>query len=462
MVKRVLASAALLVGLVFPATAPATPLSPFIDLQEKGLTMADDAVGLEGLGSGARTFSVKVGGPVRFALLYWAGRDLPCPLGPGGCTLVQPYKDQQMVFNSTPLTGTVIGTEQQLATESGAVNNIGYFADVTSIVSAAGPGLRSFTIADGNLGSNLFRLDGASLVVAYTDPASTVSYRVMVFDNLDFAFGNDLVPGGTRETSPVAFNHGAAPFARTGALTIIAGDATAAGGDRITVSGQPDIVGCLDGSSGARWDADTIPVSLPPGTSSTTSRVFSDPGPSPDSLLWTMAMLRVPIDAPSAAAGDDCLPPSSPPSAEPSSSPAPDPAPVLSALRVNPRAFAPPSEGATTSAAQARIRYSSSETATVAFRVERALKGVRTDGSCVKGKGTGKAKGCTRFVPLRGGFSHQGQAGVNSVPFGGRLGKRVLPVGRYRLLAVASDAGGNNSATAGTRFRIKPVADRRR
>src|SRR4051794_12239385 len=94
--------------------ASATTLSPFIDLQEAGLTAVQDGVGLRTLGSGTATLTVTVGGNVRFALLYWAGRDRPAPTSAGDCTIPpQPYKDQQMVFNGTPLTGTIIGTECQ-------------------------------------------------------------------------------------------------------------------------------------------------------------------------------------------------------------------------------------------------------------------------------------------------------------------------------------------------------------
>jgi hypothetical protein len=108
MLWRSLAVVAVLIGLVFPATAGATALAPFIDFQEKGLTTVDAGVGLEGLGSGTANLTLDVGGPVRFALLYWAGRDRPCPILPCSAS-PQPYKDQQMVFNGTPLTGTIIG-----------------------------------------------------------------------------------------------------------------------------------------------------------------------------------------------------------------------------------------------------------------------------------------------------------------------------------------------------------------
>jgi hypothetical protein len=449
MLWRSLAVVAVLIGLVFPATAGATSLTPFIDLQEKGLTTDDAGVGLEGLGGGTASLTVDVGGPVRFALLYWAGRDRPCPALP--CNAApQPYRDQQMIFNGTPLTGTIIGQEGQPASEGGATNNIGYFADVTSLVSAAGPGTHAFTLKDGNLASNLFRLDGASLIVAYTDTASTVTYRLMVWDGLDFAFGNDLTPGETRATTPVSFGHGATVFARTAGLTIIAGDGTASGGDRIAVSNQADIRNCLDGSSGGRWDSDTVTINLPASTATTTAQLFSDPGAAPDPLLWLVAMLRVPVDAADASAGNDCPPP--PPTVlGPPPSPI-DPPPALSNLRVKPKAFVPAAKKSAS-----RISYTSSEAATVTFRVERVSKGARVGKACVKRTASNsKRKACPRFVPLAGSFSHAAKAGPNSLSFNGRLGKKLLSSGPYRLTAVAVDSAGKSSPRASTRFQIKP------
>jgi len=452
MLRRTLTAAVVAAGLVVPASASATPLSPFIDLQEKGLTMVDDATGLEGLGSGSAEVTVDVGGAVRFALLYWTGRDRPCASAP--CPAPQPYKDQEMVFDGTPLTGTLIGSEEQPATDGGRTNNLGYFADVTSLVSAAGPGLRTFTVKDGNLASNLFRLDGASLIVAFTDPASTVTYRVLVWDNLDFVFGNDLTPGPTRETAAVQFSHGATPFARTGALTLVAGDGTAAGTDRISISNNPDVQNCLDGSSGARWDSDTLPVSLPAMTSSTTTQVFSDPGANPDSLLWMVAMLRVPVDAADASAPNDCLQ-AAPPQVQAQT---PDPAPVLSGLKVKPKALSVATPGkAARSATKATISYTSSEAANVTFQADRIVKGVRAGGRCVKRTpANAKRKRCNRFVRQPGNFTDAADAGANSLSFAGRIGKRVLSPGRYRLTATATDAGGNASQPVSTRFSVVP------
>src|ERR1043165_9739661 len=87
-------------AIAWAPAAGATPLAPFIDLQEQGLTAVQDGVGLRGLASGPASLNVTVGGPVRFALLYWNGRDRPAPTSGGVCVIPsQPYRDQVLVFN---------------------------------------------------------------------------------------------------------------------------------------------------------------------------------------------------------------------------------------------------------------------------------------------------------------------------------------------------------------------------
>ncbi|HKY03874.1 MAG TPA: hypothetical protein VJQ56_03240, partial [Blastocatellia bacterium] len=194
-----------------------TALAPFIDLQEAGLTLDVDGVGLESLGAGTANLSVNIGGSVRFALLYWAGRDVGCtPDMSMVCNAQpQPFKDQQITFEGVDITGTVIGQETSTDAMSQKVNNIGYFADVTSIVSAAGTGPQTFTFSDNNVMSNLNPLLGASLIVAYTDASDPAMHRLLVWDNLDYAFANDPTPGDARVTAPVTFNHGSNVSART-------------------------------------------------------------------------------------------------------------------------------------------------------------------------------------------------------------------------------------------------------
>ena len=53
-----------------------------------------------------------------------------------------------------------------------------------------------------------------------------------------------------------------------------------------------------------------------------------------------------------------------------------------------------------------------------------------------------------------GRFSVDGKVGVNRLRFKGRVGKRLLGAGRYRLVATATDAAGNRSEPSRKRFRI--------
>ena len=269
----------------------ATALAPFIDLQEAGLTVAEDGEGLVLWDhTTPATLNVNIGGSVRFALLYWAGRERPCDFNGSVCTFVQPYKDQQMIFNGTPITGTVIGTESQPVSAGGPILNIGYFADVTSLVTNG-----TNTFADGNGASDLWRLDGVGLFVAYTDAADSTFYRVLVHDNLDFAYGDDPTPGETRVTSPVNFGHGAMSFDRTAQLWLFAGDGEAGRPDETTVSNNPTLFNVLDSlPDGPQWTTDEYTINIPANVDTTVVQMHSRPvGQNPDSMLWQMAALRV-------------------------------------------------------------------------------------------------------------------------------------------------------------------------
>jgi hypothetical protein len=288
----------LLLCTMLPGVARATPLAPFIDLQEKGLTVSVAGVGTQGWNGSARNLTLNVGGTVRFALLYWAGRERPCDQAvPGTCDnpVTEPYRDQDIIFDGNPLRGTIIGTENQPASGGGPILNIGYYADVTSIVAAKGTGSQTFTFADGDTSSNLWRLNGAGLLVAYTDAANLSKwYRVLVWDNLDFAYGPDPTPGDTRVTAPVNFNHGVNLANRTGDLWLFLGDAVANRPDNITISNNPTVFNALDGSEGSSWDCEHQAVSIPSGVGTTTVQANSSPNnQNPDSLLWEVAALRV-------------------------------------------------------------------------------------------------------------------------------------------------------------------------
>jgi hypothetical protein len=295
------------------AAAHATPLQVSLDIQGQGLAVSEGGVGTQGIGSGSRSFTVDIGGPVQAALLYWAGRDRPCPQSGGACVIpFQPYKDQVIRLDGTLITGTVIGTEGQPVSGGGPINNIAYLADVTSLVQAKGTGLQTFTVRDGNTASNLFRWNGVGLVVIYTDPADTANWRIITYHGLDFAYGADPTPGPTRVTDPVTFNHGSDPGPREGRLRIFSGDAVAGRPDRIDISNNPSVINGLDSSDGAAWDTDVLVINIPAGAASTTVQLFSaPPNQNPDSLLWSLGLLRLPLPGqdPGQTGGDDgCTP----------------------------------------------------------------------------------------------------------------------------------------------------------
>jgi hypothetical protein len=282
--------------LAFSAAANATHLAPFIDLQQQGLTMTHDGHGLWNWGGGPVNFNVTINGPVRFALLYWAGRERPCTLDSSGtnCPFTQPYKDQVLNFNGVPITGTVIGTETQPVSGGGPILNVGYYADVTGIVSSAGTGAQSFPLTDGDTSSNFWRFDGAALLVAYQDGTDLNTYRVLVQDGLDFAYGDDPTPGENRVTAPVTFNHGVNFSNRSADLLLFAGDGDASRPDNTTISNNPTLFNILNSTQGPEYNTILTPISIPSGVGTTTVQMNSAPaGQNPDSLLWELAALRV-------------------------------------------------------------------------------------------------------------------------------------------------------------------------
>jgi len=274
--------------------ASATPLALFLDRTERGLTLSHDGKGLMNWTGGPENLTVDINGTVSFAYLYWAGRDRPCELDASGTTCTPTGKDQVMNFNGTPLSGTQIGTETQPASGGGPILNIGYFADVTAIVAAAGTGSRTFTFEDGDRSNNLWRLDGVGLLVGYRDASNTTYYRVILFQNLDFAYGDDPTPGETRVTTPVTFNHGSNPANRAAELVIFAGDGTPQRPDNLTISNNPTIFNFLHAANGEEWTAQSVDINIPAGVGTTTVQLKSEPaGQNPDSMLWEVAALRL-------------------------------------------------------------------------------------------------------------------------------------------------------------------------
>jgi hypothetical protein len=81
------------------------------------------------------------------------------------------------------------------------------------------------------------------------------------------------------------------------------------------------------------------------------------------------------------------------------------------------------------------VTYSLSAAGTVEFGVERKLPGRKVGKRCVKQTRANRTrKKCPLFKPVKGGFTHSGQAGPNRFKFSGRLNGKALKPGSYKLV----------------------------
>jgi CSLREA domain-containing protein len=120
--------------------------------------------------------------------------------------------------------------------------------------------------------------------------------------------------------------------------------------------------------------------------------------------------------------------------------------PVLSLLRVLPGLFHR-TKGAT-------ISFKLSEAATLTFRVDRVLRGVKRHGTCVVRKRRARGRACTRYVQVPGSFAKAAAEGQNTFHFDARVGGRLLFPGAYRLRGSPRDNAGNVGKTAVAAFRV--------
>jgi hypothetical protein len=210
--------------------------------------------------------------------------------------------------------------------------------------------------------------------------------------------------------------------------------------------------GFAEGTADPRWSPDgtqfawagaagiyvsPAPVIQEDGTCAISPRLIAAGGREPD---WG------PADLPARPA---------PPGAQPPQpvvrQPAGNAAPRLSDLAVRPNAFRTKGRRGRLRAA---ITYTASEAAVTTFQVERARRGIRRGGACVKPRRGARGKRCRRYVPVPGSWEHASVAGSNRLRFPARVGGRALGVGRYRLLAVAEDPAGARSAQITAAFRV--------
>lgn len=103
-----------------------------------------------------------------------------------------------------------------------------------------------------------------------------------------------------------------------------------------------------------------------------------------------------------------------------------------------------------------KVTYRLTEDATVRFTVQRPVRGRRVGPRCraQTRRNRRRARRCTLYRTLRGSFTHKGKRGSNSFRLTGRLRRRALRPGRYRLVAVPTDAAGNRGKAVARKFRI--------
>jgi streptogramin lyase len=276
---------------------------------------------------------------------------------------------------------------------------------------------------------------GPGGLVGYTDPASPHSV-------------GRIVAGGLPQ--PTLVTPGTDPFGMTAGADAAFWFAQPFGNNlgRLTTDGTYSELGDFGAEAGPRY-------------------VVAGPG----NTLW-VALQGLNGNAANKVARVSGLEPPVPPSNGGGNGPAPtNVAPVLSGLAVTPKRFrvakAPTAavarQVADTAArrrggkrkpaapAGTKIAFALSEAATVKLSFERMAVG----GKCVKPTRTLRgAKRCTRWVAAGALTRRDLAAGKRSVAFSGRVGRRALRVGSYRVTAVATDSGGLASTPQRARFKV--------
>ena len=129
---------------------------------------------------------------------------------------------------------------------------------------------------------------------------------------------------------------------------------------------------------------------------------------------------------------------------------------AITALALKPKRFRAATRGAAVTTAAAVtgagaptpgtvVSFTLSQAASTTFSLERKTTGRRSGRSCVKAtRRNRRAKKCTRWVAVgKSAFAREAATGANSFRLTGRLGRRALAPGGYRLIASAGTSARN-------------------
>lgn len=126
-----------------------------------------------------------------------------------------------------------------------------------------------------------------------------------------------------------------------------------------------------------------------------------------------------------------------------------DTPPAITKLRTSPKRF---KRGKGT-----RVLYTLSEKARVTFTVQKPTIGRKVGKTCRKATSKNRSrKRCVRYVKVKNGtFRANGKRGSNKFKFRGKLRKRSLARGKYRLQATARDSKNGRSKAKTTKFVVR-------
>lgn len=137
--------------------------------------------------------------------------------------------------------------------------------------------------------------------------------------------------------------------------------------------------------------------------------------------------------------------------------------PAISKLKLSRTTFRVSAKATAVSAAARRKRTAAgtsigfrlSETAKVTLLIERRTSGRKVGKRCLKATSKlRKRKACTRYVKLGTLTRKAVKPGAVKIAFSGRIGKKALKSGRYRLSVGARDVAGNAATTRRVTFRV--------
>lgn len=101
------------------------------------------------------------------------------------------------------------------------------------------------------------------------------------------------------------------------------------------------------------------------------------------------------------------------------------------------------------------LSFTSTEALGLTAKFTKSSKGKKSGKKCVKAtKKNAKAKPCTRWVPVKGSISIPVVVGANKFVFNGKIGKKRLAAGTYRLTLSGADAAGNTLAPVVKTFKV--------